>query len=137
MVQREQRKSRRFLIQLPVIVRWADKSLIGETQTQTLDVSSRGIRFDLPKELKEGSAVEILMTLPNQVTNAGPVRVRCTGHVVRTSLKGSDKVEVVAAIQRFHFMRDAETRPSAKESHRFVRSAKSYRLAQGLHRSGE
>lgn len=107
-VQREQRKSRRFLMQLSLIVRWADENLVGEAVTETGDVSSGGVRFDLPSELKKGSWVEILMTLPHELTNAGRVRIRCTGRVVRTSLKGADKVEVAAAIQRFQFMRDAE-----------------------------
>ena len=66
MVQREQRKSRRFLMQLPIIVRWADENLVEETATETQDVSSGGLRFHLPKAPKSGSALEILMTLPYQ-----------------------------------------------------------------------
>jgi hypothetical protein len=108
-LQREQRKSHRFLLQLPVIVRWADDNLGEEAEAQTLDVSSGGLRFDLSKAPKTSSAVEIFMTLPHQLTKAGPVRVRCRGHVVRTNPKDSDKTEVVAAIQRFEFMRDAES----------------------------
>jgi hypothetical protein len=108
LVQREQRKSRRFLIHLPVIVRWTDGNLVEEAETETQDVSSGGLRFYLSKGLKRGSAVEILMTLPRQMLPAGPVRVRCRGRVVRTSLEGSDKVEVAAVIQRFQFTRDAE-----------------------------
>jgi hypothetical protein len=107
-VQREQRKSRRFLIHLPVIVRWTDGNLVEKAETETQDVSSGGLRFYLPKDLKRGSAVEILMTLPRQMLPAGPVRVLCRGRVVRTSLEGSDKVEVAAVIQRFQFTRDAE-----------------------------
>jgi hypothetical protein len=107
-ISREQRKSRRFLIQLPLVVRWANENGVGEAEAETQDVSSGGLRFDLVQTLKSGSAVEILMTLPHQLTHAGPVRVRCTGRVVRTSIKGLDKVEVAAAIQRFQFMRDAE-----------------------------
>jgi hypothetical protein len=107
--QREQRKSRRFLIQLPVTVRWVDDNLVGEAEAQTQDVSSGGLRFDLSKAPKTNSAVEILMTLPHQLSNAGPVRVRCRGRVVRTNLKDSDRIEVVAAIERFEFMRDTES----------------------------
>lgn len=108
MIQREHRKARRFLLQLPLIVRWTDKSLSGEAETQTQDVSSCGLRFDLPNVPKSGSVVEILMTLPHQVTNAGPVRVNCKGRVVRTNSKDSGNVEVATAIQGFEFMRDAE-----------------------------
>jgi len=109
MTQRDQRKSRRFLIQLPVIVRWVDDNLVGEAEAQTQDVSSSGLRFDLSKGPKTNSTVEILMTLPHQLSNAGPVRVRCRGHVVRTNPKDLNRTEVVAAIERFEFMRDAES----------------------------
>jgi hypothetical protein len=109
MMQRDQRKSRRFLIQLPLIVRWLNENSVGETEAQTQDVSSGGLRFDLSKAPKTNSSVEILMTLPHQLTKAGPVRVRCRGHVLRINPKGSDKTEVVAAIERFEFMRDAES----------------------------
>jgi PilZ domain len=107
-VQREQRKSRRFLIQLPVIVRWVVENLIEEAASETQDVSSGGLRFYLPNAPKSGSALEILLTFPYLVPSA-PVLVRCRGRVVRTSLKGSDKVEVMASIERFEFIRDAES----------------------------
>ena len=108
MIRKEQRKSRRFLLQLPLLVRWADENIVGEAQAETQDVSSGGLRFDLSKAPKIKSSVEILMTLPHQLTQAGPVRVRCRGRVVRTNPIGLDKVEVVAAIERFEFMRAGE-----------------------------
>lgn len=108
MNQKERRQSRRFLIQLPVTVRWTEAKVRGEATTKTRDVSSRGLRFDLPKNLSSGCPLEILMTLPHEVTCGGPVRVNCKARVVRTSASGSDTVEVVAAIQRFQFMRLAE-----------------------------
>jgi hypothetical protein len=108
-IQKEQRKSRRFLIRLPVVVRWTAGDCRGEAETETQDVGSRGLRFDLPKGVKSDATVEILMTLPHQVTQAGPVRVNCKGRVVRTSVKDSDKVEVATAIQRFRFIRDKES----------------------------
>jgi PilZ domain len=107
-VQREQRKSRRFLVQLPLIVRWTNGTLIEQAETETKDVSSGGVRFHLPKALKSGSPVEVLMTLPRQMLLVGSVRVRCRGRVVRTS-QGSDNVEVIAEIERFEFIRDAES----------------------------
>lgn len=106
MSQRNRRKSQRFLVQLPLIVRWADGNSVSEAEAQTQDVSSGGLRFNLSQAPKTSSAIEIFMALPHQLTNAGPVRVRCRGHVVRTNPKDSDTVEVVAEIERFQFMRD-------------------------------
>jgi hypothetical protein len=108
MFHREQRKARRFLIQLPAIVRWTDGKIGGEAKTETKDVSSHGLRFDLSEALESGTSLEILMTLSHEVTRAGPVRVRCRGSVVRTSLNNSDKIEVVATIQKFVFIRGDE-----------------------------
>jgi PilZ domain len=109
MIQRDQRKSRRFLIQLPIIVHWMDENTVGRAEAQTQDVSSGGLRFDLSKAPRARSALEIVMTLPHELTKAGPVRVRCRGRVLRTQPTDSDRVEVVAAIERYEFMRDAES----------------------------
>jgi hypothetical protein len=106
--QLERRTSRRFLRRLPVTARWIDGTLRRETLTETRQVSSRGVCFVLPKAPKNGSMVEILMTFPNQLTHAGPVRVLCHGHVMRISLERSDEIEVIAGIKRFQFIRESE-----------------------------
>lgn len=105
---KERRASRRFLMRLPLTVRWTDENVIGEADTESREVSSRGLYFRLPKGLKSGSPVEIVMTLPNELTQAGPVRVRCLGRVLRSSPENSGEVGVAAAIERYEFMRNAE-----------------------------
>jgi PilZ domain len=103
----ERRTARRFLMRLPLTVRWADENMVGEAVAETRDVSARGIRFNLPQHLNSGSAVEILMTIPHELTLAGPVRVRCQGHVLR-SFENSGKSEVIATLERFRFIRYPE-----------------------------
>jgi len=49
--------------------------------------------------------VEILLTLPNKITLAGPVKVRCLGRVQRTESRTEGTVGVVAAIERYEFLR--------------------------------
>ena len=105
---KERRVSRRFLMRLPLTVRWTDENVVGEADTESREVSSRGLYFRLPKGLKSGSPVEIVMTLPNELTQAGPVRVRCLGRVLRSSPEHSGEVGVCAAIERYEFMRSAE-----------------------------
>ena len=95
-------------LRLPLTVQWTDENWRRETLTETRDVSSRGICFILPRRPKSGSPVEILMTFPNQVTQAGPVRIRCRGRIVRIGPERLNEVEVIAAIERFHFLREAE-----------------------------
>jgi hypothetical protein len=103
----ERRSAQRFQIRLPLTVRWTSGSAVGEAQTESQDVSSRGVYFHLPKDIKEGSPVEILLTLPHEITLAGPVRVRCLGQILRSESSGAT-VGVVAAIERYEFLRGDE-----------------------------
>ena len=104
----ERRSAQRFRIKLPLTVRWTSGSAVGEATTESKDVSSRGVYFLLPKEVKQGAPVEILMTLPHEITLAGPVKVRCLGRIQRTESEATDKVGVVAAIERYEFLRGDE-----------------------------
>ena len=106
---KERRVSRRFQMRLPLTVRWTDEDVVGEAATESREESSRGLYFHLPKGLKAGSPVEIVMTLPHELTQAGPVRVRCLGRVLRSSLQDSGEIGVAAAIERYEFMRNGES----------------------------
>jgi hypothetical protein len=101
----DRRATKRFRMTLPMTVRWTSEAAIGEARTQSEDISSRGVYFFLPKEVKNGSAVEILLTLPHEITLAGPVRVRCQGRVRRTEIGETDRIGVVAEIERYEFLR--------------------------------
>jgi hypothetical protein len=101
----ERRTTQRFQMRLPLTVRWTTGAAVGETSTESRDVSSRGVYFFLSKDVREGSAVEILLTLPNEITLAGPVRVRCLGRVQRTEPRDEGAIGVVAAIERYEFLR--------------------------------
>ena len=108
MSQTERRSAQRFRIKLPMTVRWTSGSAIGEASTESKDVSSRGVYFFLPKDLKNGSPVEIVLTLPHEITLAGPVRVRCLGRVHRNDAPQEGRAGVVAAIERYEFLRGDE-----------------------------
>ena len=105
---KERRSAQRFQLKLPLIVRWSTGSAVGEARTESIDVSSRGVSFSLPKAVKQGSAVEILLTLPHEITMAGPVRVRCLGRIQRTVAEPEGRIGVVAAIERYEFLRSDE-----------------------------
>ena len=104
----ERRTTQRFSMRLPLTVRWTTGAAVGETSTESRDVSSRGVYFFLSKDVREGSPVEILLTLPNEITLAGPVRVRCLGRVQRIEPRDEGAVGVVAAIERYEFLRGDE-----------------------------
>jgi hypothetical protein len=104
----ERRTAQRFHIKLPMTVRWTSETAIGEARTESRDVSSRGVYFFLPKKVKSGSAIEIILTLPHEITLAGPVRVRCLGRVQRTENGEEGTAGVVAEIERYEFLRGDE-----------------------------
>ncbi len=104
----ERRLAQRFRIKLPLTVRWTSGSAVGEAATESKNVSSRGVYFFLPKEVKHGAPVEILLTLPHEITLAGPVKVRCLGRIQRTEFETPEQIGVVAAIERYEFLRGDE-----------------------------
>ncbi len=109
MAEIERRSTQRFHIKLPMTVRWTSGSAVGEAATESRNVSSRGVYFFLPKDVKNGSPVEIVLTLPHEITMAGPVRVRCLGRIQRTETEpATGKVGVVAEIERYEFLRGDE-----------------------------
>ena len=104
----ERRSAQRFRIKLPLTVRWTSGSAVGEANTESQDVSSRGIYFSLPKLVKSGSPVEIVLTLPHEITLAGPVRVRCLGRIHRNEQQQHGYAGLVAEIERYEFLRSDE-----------------------------
>ena len=106
----ERRTAQRFRIKLPMTVRWTSGAAVGEAETESKDVSSRGVYFVLPKNVTQGSPVEIILTLPHEITLAGPVRVRCLGRVHRTEEdnSGTGSSGIVAEIQRYEFLRGSD-----------------------------
>jgi hypothetical protein len=91
-------------------VRWTNGLAVGEARTESKDVSSRGVYFFLPKEVKNGSPVEIVLTLPHEITLAGPVRVRCLGRIQRNEedMQEHEHAGLVAHIERYEFLRGDE-----------------------------
>jgi len=103
----DRRNVQRFQLKLPLVVRCSKNGDSGEkVSTATKDVSSRGVYFFLPKDVGEGAPVEIYMTLPNELTLAGPVQVRCLGHVHRSEKLDGGQLGVVATIERYEFLRE-------------------------------
>ena len=112
MTQSERRNAQRFRIRLPMTVRWTANNAVGEASTESKNVSSRGVFFHLPKTVKDGSPVEILLTLPHEITLAGPVRVRCLGRIQRAEPDDAGRAGVfgmVAEIERYEFLRSDES----------------------------
>src|SRR5262245_25185354 len=75
------RKSRRYAMDVPV--------RLGDVEGQTRDVSTRGLYFVGPVELKPGAAIEMDLALPS--AKPGPLSIRLRARIVRLDDLGDEK----------------------------------------------
>ncbi len=99
----ERRTSRRFSMNLPMVVRFPERDLGAELTTETRDVSFRGLYFLLDGNFQVGSSLEFVLTLPKEVTMAGDVQIRCLGEVVRVE-DHNGRSGVAARIEKYEFL---------------------------------
>jgi hypothetical protein len=101
-MQTEKRSARRFSFNLPVSVKKLGGGL-RQLQGYTRDVSSRGAFVYLSSEAEEGTMIEFEMTLPAEVTMADPIRVSCSGRVLRVE-RSERKQGIAVAIEDYDFL---------------------------------
>lgn len=99
----DRRTARRFNLSLPLLVRFTQNGNLEEKLAHTRDVSFRGVYFLMDNPPEQGSAVEIVLTLPQQITLAGEVRIRCFASILRVEER-SDTRGVAASIERYEFL---------------------------------
>ena len=102
---REQRKSQRFELRLPVeLVRSGTRrvSEVGETK----NLSSGGVLFTSLTPMSIGDLIEYMITLPSGSSPGGPLRLRCLGKVLRTQPAVEDETAVAATLERYEFIRE-------------------------------
>lgn len=106
----ERRGARRYDLSLPIMIRVPAQGF-AETQTgKTRDISTRGLYFVIDRDVNAGSALDIMLTLPSEMTNGDEVLVKASGKVVRVEPRvedGSARQGVAAIIERYDIMRGA------------------------------
>jgi len=99
----ERRMMRRFDMRLPAVVRLESQD---EVQTETQNVSARGVFFYLDRAVSAGTKLEVTLTFPPHVTLTDSVRVRFTARVIRVdSPLPSARVGTAAMIEDYEFLR--------------------------------
>jgi hypothetical protein len=99
----DRRMMRRFDMRLPAVVRLDENN---EFQTETQNVSARGVFFYLDRPVPEGTACEVTLTFPPHITLTDAVRVRFTARVIRSeSPLPSSRVGTAAMIEDYEFLR--------------------------------
>jgi hypothetical protein len=99
----ERRAARRFSMMLPLKVRFSKNDNLLEKQGETRDVSFRGLYFLTEGSLEAGASIEFVLTLPQQITLAGDVHIRCYARVLRVEPHKENR-GVAARIDRYEFL---------------------------------
>jgi hypothetical protein len=99
----DRRTMRRFDMRLPAIVRVSEAD---EFQTETQNVSARGVFFYLDRAVAAGTRLEVTLTFPPHITLTDAVRVRFTARVIRVeSPLPSHRIGTAAMIEDYEFLR--------------------------------
>jgi hypothetical protein len=99
----ERRMMRRFDMRLPALVRFEGAD---EFQTETQNVSARGVFLYLNRAMTAGTKLEVTLTFPPHITLTDAVRVRFTARVIRVdSPLPSARVGTAAMIEEYEFLR--------------------------------
>jgi len=98
---------RRFDMRLPAVVRLGDENAESyEFQTETQNVSARGVFFYLDRPVPAGTRCEVTLTFPPHITLTDAVRVRFTACVIRVeSPLPSQRIGTAATIENYEFLR--------------------------------
>jgi hypothetical protein len=77
----DRRNSRRHMLKTALRLRvW--KSYSSEERAESENLSEKGTFFSTDVPLALGSAIEILLSMPSEITGHPTTEWRCTGHVV-------------------------------------------------------
>jgi hypothetical protein len=106
--QAERRGEERFPLRLPVVVRSIHGG-VQEESSLTRDVSARGAFFYLEGKLAEGTPVELILTLPAEITLTENILVRCKGKVVRVmGTVNGGRTGVAVVIDQYDFATESD-----------------------------
>jgi len=101
----EQRRAKRFELELPLEIVRAGSERISEVGT-TRNISSGGVLFVSAKGMEIGGPVEYVVTLTSG--SSGVVNLRCMGKVLRMEkniAEDEENVAVAISLERYEFHR--------------------------------
>jgi hypothetical protein len=103
----EQRRARRFTLQLPVSITRNGTERIMQSGL-TKNISSGGVLFTAEKEPDIGVSIEYIITLTGPADQR--VSLRCIGKVLRANRSDSSEsaFDIAATLERYEFVRPEE-----------------------------
>lgn len=104
----ERRAAQRFEMQLPLAIRFEGRTFHGFTQ----DLSARGMFFYSEAHLPEGAAVELIFTMPSEITLADSMPVRCRGRVLRSAPpNGNQRSGIAVHLDSYEYLPADQNEP--------------------------
>src|SRR5512140_1336293 len=99
----EQRRTRRFKLQLPLAITRSGSERVAVSGL-TRNISSNGVLFTAEREPDIGNPIEYIITLGKEGLH--PVNIRCVGKIVRSERSPFESAYSVAAtLERYEFVR--------------------------------
>ncbi|HEX8765131.1 MAG TPA: PilZ domain-containing protein [Candidatus Acidoferrum sp.] len=105
----ERRTSRRYDLSLPILVRVPAEKTVDSQKGRTRDISPRGLYFVMDRDPQTGSRIDLVLTLPTEVTSGTEVLVHALGKVLRVEPRiedGNTRMGVAAIIERYDIVRE-------------------------------
>lgn len=101
--QDERRRAPRIPSKVPLKVIPTEGAGHNPQSAESINLSERGLYFEIPGGVRPGSNVEIAFTMPPEVTGGMAMKVRCVARVVRVdpNVGGEERIGVAAHIERF------------------------------------
>ena len=115
MPQAERRFAERIDLKISLWVR-VPKSAVPERLAESLNISRRGICFATDLPLREGTPVQLVFEMPEEVTGKPRAEWRCTGHVVHLRPKNSPIGPVCVGVRFDCYESVSPTQPSGNHT---------------------
>lgn len=109
----ERRTTRRYDLSLPVLVRVPTEKTVDSKKGKTRDISTRGLYFVMDQDPQAGTRLDLVLTLPTDVTSGAEVLVHALGKVLRVEPRiedGNTRMGVAAVIERYDIVRGETAR---------------------------
>jgi len=98
------RRSTRFPLEFPALLRWQAGRLVHTVKTNTKNISRSGLYILMRKDQQPSSRVEFEVELPPTSTGEPGALLRGKGHLIRREDLGNQVSGVAAAIERYEFI---------------------------------
>ncbi len=104
----ERRTTRRYDLSLAVLVRVPREKVIESQKGKTRDISTHGLYFVMDQDPQAGAQLDLILTLPTEMTSGAEVLVHALGRVLRVEPRiedGNPRMGVAAVIERYDIVR--------------------------------